>query len=428
MQVDATATVVQAYLATRWRAARLWNRAAIHHHHHRQLKRLTRRAGQDLPFYHAYADLPFEAWPVVDKSVLLNNFAAMNRAALDADRVRAALAEGCDQLSGHMIGMSTGTSGNRGFYVITENERFVWLGTILAKTLPDALWRKHRVALALPALSGLYQSAQLGSRINLRFFDLAAGPESWIRALTEFAPDTIVAPPKVLRWLAERGWLGAERIFSGAEVLDPMDRNIIEVATGQRVREIYMATEGLFGVSCPHGTLHLAEDVVHFEFSRPDPSSALVSPIVTDFTRRAQAMIRYRMNDLIELDPAPCPCGSVYQAVKRIEGRQDDIFLLTDNAGKLRIITPDVLRNAVVDSHPAIKDFRIVQTGPAAVMVRLADEAPASINALVEHALSARFSLLGVCPTIRFERGIAIDFDCKLRRVRRDWNPLQVQR
>ncbi len=23
-----------------------------------------------------------------------------------------------------------------------------------------------------------------------------------------------------------------------------------------------MATEGLFGVSCPHGTLHLAEDVV----------------------------------------------------------------------------------------------------------------------------------------------------------------------
>jgi putative adenylate-forming enzyme len=422
MQIDAIATVVHAYLTARWRAARLRNRAAINRHHDRQLQLLTHSAVQNLPFYRAFARLPFEAWPVVDKSVLLDNFAAMNRAALDADSVRTSLAEGHDQLSGHMIGMSTGTSGNRGFYVITERERFIWLGTILAKTLPDALWRNHRVALALPALSGLYQSAQLGSRIDLRFFDLAAGPESWVNALTEFAPDTIVAPPKVLRWLAERGRLGAERIFSGAEVLDPLDRSVIETASGHPVREIYMATEGLFGVSCQHGTLHLAEDVVHFEFSRPDPSSALVSPIVTDFTRRAQAMIRYRMNDLIELDPQPCCCGSVYQAVKRIEGRQDDIFLLADNAGNQRMVTPDVLRNAVVDSDPSIKDFRIVQTGPSEIVVTLADEVPASINAFVESALSARFALLDVLPTIRFERGIAVNFGHKLCRVRREWS------
>lgn len=210
MQVDAIATVAHAYLTARWRAARLRSRAAVNRHHDRQLKHLIRRAAQDLPFYRGFARLPFEAWPVIDKSVMLDNFAAMNRATLDVGAVRAALTEGCDQLSGHMIGMSTGTSGNRGFYVITERERFVWLGTILAKTMPDALWRNHRVALALPALSGLYQSAQLGSRIDLRFFDLAAGPDSWVSGLTEFAPDTIVAPPKVLRWLAERGLLGAE--------------------------------------------------------------------------------------------------------------------------------------------------------------------------------------------------------------------------
>ena len=51
---------------------------------------------------------------------------------------------------------------------------------------------------------------------------------------------------------------------SGAEVLDPIDRTVIEAATSAvRVREIYMATEGLFGASCRHGTLHLAEDAVH---------------------------------------------------------------------------------------------------------------------------------------------------------------------
>ena len=72
-----------------------------------------------------------------------------------------------------------------------------------------------------------------------------------------FAPDTIVAPPKVLRRLAESGRLTARHIFSGAEVLDPLDRAVIEAATGGTVREIYMATEGLLGVSCPLGTLHL---------------------------------------------------------------------------------------------------------------------------------------------------------------------------
>ena len=41
--------------------------------------------------------------------------------------------------------------------------------------------------------------------------------------------------------------------FQRAEVLDPIDREIIEKTAGQRVREIYMATEGLFGVSCKMG-------------------------------------------------------------------------------------------------------------------------------------------------------------------------------
>ena len=42
--------------------------------------------------------------------------------------------------------------------------------------------------------------------------------------------------------LAERGRLGSERIFSGAEVLDPLDRNIIEADTRHRVRHIDIAT------------------------------------------------------------------------------------------------------------------------------------------------------------------------------------------
>ena len=64
MRFDAMATVLQAYLTARWRAARLHSRAAIDRHHDRQLWLLTRRAARDLPFYRAFADRPFAAWPV----------------------------------------------------------------------------------------------------------------------------------------------------------------------------------------------------------------------------------------------------------------------------------------------------------------------------------------------------------------------------
>jgi putative adenylate-forming enzyme len=423
MRFKALATVLYAYLSARARQALLRDRAAIVRHQDRQIGALTRHAARELPFYRAFANTPFEDWPVIDKAMLLANFKGMNQAGLSAEAVREALAAGRDRLAEHPIGMSTGTSGNRGYYVISERERFVWLGTILAKALPDALWRRHRVALAMPAMPGLYRSAAFGSRIGLAFFDLAQGPEAWGDALTDFAPDTIVAPPKVLRWLAERGALRAGNIFSGAEVLDPLDRQIIEAATGHRVREIYMATEGLFGVSCSHGTLHLAEDVVHFDYSRPDPASPLVSPIVTDFTRRAQGLIRYRMNDLIELDPIPCACGSAFQAVKRIDGRCDDAFLLRDQAGTAQLVSPDILRNAVVDADPAIRDFRIIQTGPAAINVTLEVGSPGASREHVHAALRTVLDRRGLEAEISIGRGITIDFTRKLRRVARQWQP-----
>ncbi len=412
----------KAFAQTRWRAVRLRTIADVQRHQEQQIDRLLQQTLIDLPFYRGVSADGFDALPIIDKQILLDNFAALNRLNLPAQALRNALDAGQERIGKHVIGRSTGTSGNRGYYLISNAERFVWLGTILAKTLPDALWSKHRVALALPGISDLYQSASTGSRIILGAFDLAKGIDHWRADLATFAPDTIVAPPKVLRHLAETGALMARNIFSGAEVLDPIDREVIEAATGQRVREIYMATEGLFGVSCAYGTLHLAEDVVKFEWHKPDPNSDLVSPIVTDFTRSEQAMVRYRMNDLMQLSDAPCPCGSPYQAVARIEGRQDDIFQLAEADGTLKMVTPDVLRNAVVDADPRIRDFRVVQIGPSEIVVTLAADLPAQIDAQVNHNLRARLQPLGLSVLkISIARGLSLTVDRKLRRVRREW-------
>lgn len=404
-----------AFLRTRRLAHRLRTRADVTAWQDRQLIRFLRDAVPRVEAFAGRHPTLLDQLPEMDKAMLMARFADYNRPRITADEVRTALARGEDRVRGYCIGQSTGTSGNRGNYVISEGERFEWLGVILAKALPDILWRRHRVALALPGFSTLYRSAEKGGRVQLRFFDLAQGVDAWADALMAFDPDTIVAPPKLLRRLAETGRLRARHIFSGAEVLDPLDRRVIEAATGRTVREIYMATEGLFGVACPLGTLHLAEDAVKFEW-RPSGETGLMTPLVTDFTRRVQVMARYRMNDLLLLADTPCACGSPLQPVARIEGRQDDVFEL---AG--RMVTPDVLRNAVVDADRRILDYRVLQTGPAAVEVHLDPALPEESERLVTASLQTLFTRLGVEASIAFHRGLAVDYDRKLRRIRREW-------
>jgi putative adenylate-forming enzyme len=406
-----------AYFRERALRVRLRSRAAIERHQRRACARLVAEARETIPFYRGKGPA-FEDMPIIDKAIQQARFHAFNRPGITLEETAEALAAGRDRVRGYFIGQSTGTSGNRGRFVISPAERFAWLGTIVAKAVPDALIRRRRVALALPGFSSLYKSASSGSRIRLAFFDLALGVDAWSADLADFAPEVLVAPPKVLRRLAEAGMLAGIEPFSGAEVLDPIDREIIERSSGRPVREIYMATEGLFGVGCRHGTLHLAEDVVRFEWEQA-PGSDLVLPIVTDMVRRVQPMIRYRMNDLLELSPASCPCGSPFQAVARIHGRMDDVFEFETGDGRV-MVTPDVLRNAVVDADARIRDYRIVQKPGGDVTVELDEALPHEADSKVRSSVERALARLGAAPRVAIRRGIKPRFDRKLRRVERE--------
>lgn len=412
-------SALTAYARTRWLARKLRSKESIEQYQGRATERLIADVRSTVMFYRDKGPR-FQDMPIIDKATQQSHFAAFNKFGVTLDDVVEAIEAGNETLRGLDVGHSTGTSGNRGRFVISPEERFIWLGTIVAKAIPDALVRRRRVALALPGFSSLYRSAPEGSRVNLAFFDLAEGVAAWRDAFIAFAPDTIVAPPKILRVLAEDGALRRVEAFSGAEVLDPLDREVIEAATGTPVREIYMATEGLFGVGCRYGTLHLAEDVVRYEWE-PAPGGRLVAPIVTDLVRRVQPTIRYRMNDLLELSTERCPCGSPYQAVARVHGRMDDLFEF-GRGGQRIIATPDILRNAVVDADPAISDFRIVQKRDGRVVVTLSETLPQQVHDAAREALRRTLLRLGVEPVVESARGINLELDRKLRRVERERN------
>ena len=320
------------------------------------------------------------------------------------------------QKPGYFVGASTGTSGNRGLYVVSDAERYEWLGVMLAKTLPRFPFETARIALILPLNSALYKTVKAPG-LQLKFFDLHDGLDVVLPEVAAYAPDTVIAPPKVLRALADGSHpLQLKRIFSGAEVLDPLDRQAIEARFGVTVREIYMATEGLLGVACEHGTLHLCEDAVFFEWEDVEGSD-LKAPIITDFTRRTQAMCRYRMNDLLRLSDVSCPCGSPYQAVAGIEGRADDVLII----GGTHTVTPDIVRNAIVDADRRILDFRLRQTGPDALELVLPRDLPSEAIDRAMAALVALFSSLGLSAHIVVRQEILTTSARKLRRVERVW-------
>ena len=356
--------------------------------------------------------------PIIDKDAVCRHFADYNRDKIPLEWAQQAAANNSTIGRIH-VGASTGTSGNRGYYLITNAERYRWLGVILAKTLPDILTKRRRVALALPSYTKLYNSAAKIGRIKIKFFDLSEGVDALIPKLSKFDPTTIVAPPRVLRTVAQSGaTLTPYEVFSAAEVLDPQDRQIIEKRFSLILREIYMATEGLFGVSCQHGTMHLAEDVIYFEHLKAYGNKNLVNVVHTDFTRSFQLMPRYQMNDLLELARTPCPCGSPLQAIKNIHGRTDDIFKLKGKSGAKIMVTPDIMRNAVIGANAAITDFRIYQTGANTVELLLPINLSASIGQAAANRLGGVFENLGVSPKISVTQDpLQIEPQGKLRRV-----------
>jgi putative adenylate-forming enzyme len=423
-----TVYAIQAFVRTRRLQRKLRTREDIAAWREQRLRRFLDQVAPRTPFYRSTKGAALSDLPLMDKRSVLENFHDLNVEGVSAPEAWRAIASG-ERAKGLVAGYSTGTSGNRGLFLISDRERFTWLGVLLAKTLSDFPWRKYRVALALPASSALYDSASETGRIALRFFDLRRGLAAWRDELEEFAPDTIVAPPKVLRALAEEPrQLRPQHLFSGAEILDPLDREAIERVFEVKVRELYQATEGLFAVACPAGTLHLCEDTVAFEWDTPVPGSELVSPIITDFTRSTQIMARYRMNDLIELGSAPCECGSPLQPVRTILGRCDDVFMLRGAGGLMLLITPDVIRNAVVDADRRIEDFRVTQTSADQVEVRLADELGLEVSGLAAAAVLRTLREAGASEVeVIAAIGVSTPYDKKLRRVHRAWTPPQGQ-
>lgn len=89
-------------------------------------------------------------------------------------------------------------------------------------------------------------------------------------------------------------------------------------------------------------------------------------PVITDFVRKTQPIINYELNDILVEDTSPCPCGSQFTRLSKIEGRCDDILKFEGV-----IIFPDFIIRSILKVNQSIENFQIIQLDEKTIKVCL---------------------------------------------------------
>jgi putative adenylate-forming enzyme len=166
--------------------------------------------------------------PAVNKRILMDNFNDINTVGIDKEQA-IDFAIACEKtrrfdkkLNGVTVGLSSGTSGHRGVFLVSDREKALWAGNILAKMLPENHLSGVRVAFFMRADSELYQTIS-SKIIKFKFFDMYGDMNRNLEELREFKPTLLVAPPSMLLQIAKTlpaPQVKPRRVISIAEVLE----------------------------------------------------------------------------------------------------------------------------------------------------------------------------------------------------------------
>ncbi len=410
----------------------------------REIRRLLAWVRAKSPFYRALyegmdvASLEdYGRLPTIDKATMMEHFDTLNTEGLRRDALldyaiaRELAHEALGTYAGRfVVGLSSGTSGARGLYVTPRALTARLPGAFLARGgIP---WRllPWRILFLLRVFSQGFADLR-SPLVSLTYMNTMSDPAEIIARMTAERINVLMAPPSLLRVLAPHAadirtmprW-----IVSCAEVLAPEEKARLEQAFGCCIVDLYQASEGQIGSACPRGTLHINEDLVYVELlddhDAPvtEPGAVARRMVVTNLVNRVQPLLRYEMNDLVELGE-PCACGSSFRTIARVLGRHDEVFEFETPSGT-RPVFPDLISRWLLTATDGIREFRATQEPDGTVDLAIESLAGADQEAIrraLETRFRAEFAALGITAAVRVAFGpIPIPADrSKLRRFTR---------
>jgi putative adenylate-forming enzyme len=404
------------------------SRLAIERHQAKKLKHFARNVLSTSKYYNRFVQngkFDLSIVPLISKTAFMASFNEINtqgilldealHVAIEAERSRDFKSE----INGITIGLSTGTSGKRGVFLVSENERAMWVALVMSRVIKPQFFKRQKIAFFLRANSNLYNAVE-SSLFEFKYFDIFKPMQELLQELNAYQPDIIGSQPSVLMDIAEAQkkhaiFIQPIQIISFAEVLHESDKIELKQVFPSKLTEVYQCTEGFLGVTCAHGTMHLNEDFIHFDKEWIDDE--LFYPIITDFSRHSQPVVKYRLNDILKIKKEVCLCGSKLLALEKIMGREDDVLIFSGTK-----IYPDLIARRIALKTDAFTKYTITQTGKMMLTIGIACDQTV-FNALtndfktVLDVLFEEFGITGV--KYDFQNSIDCSLGNKLIKIRR---------
>lgn len=372
------------------------------------------------------------SYPIMNKQLFMDNFDTINTVGISKKEafevaLKSEVTRDFNPTIGDIsVGLSSGTSGNKGLFLVSPKERVMWVGAILDRVIGFS-FKKRKVAFFLRANNNLYESVK-SKILMFHFFDIAKPMENHIAELLKVKPNILIAQPSVLNEIAksfekENISLKFDKIISVAEVLEEDQKKYFEKVFFQKIEQVYQATEGFLAHTCKEGKLHFNEDWLKIEKKYIDDERIRFHPIITDYMRLSQPLIRYELNDIIH-EGISCKCGLKSTVIDRIEGRSDDVFVFKVN-GKQVVIFPDFIRRAVISSSDGIRNYKVTLTSENTVVYALETQKDFDKNEIskkVKNALLSLFNKMHIKDIDINEGEIKINTMNKFKRITNESN------
>jgi len=213
-------------------------------------------------------------YPIMNKQLFMDNFDTINtvgitkKEALEVALKSETTRDFNPTIGEISVGLSSGTSGNKGLFLVSPKERAMWVGAILDRVIGFTL-KKRKVAFFLRANNNLYESVK-SKILAFYFFDIIKPMDEHIIELIKVKPNILIAQPSVLNEIAkqfekENINLCFDKIISVAEVLEEDQKKYFEKVFAQKIAQVYQATEGFLAHTCKEGKLHFNEDWLTIE-------------------------------------------------------------------------------------------------------------------------------------------------------------------
>ena len=411
-----------------------WSRAQLDVYQAERLRALVGHAVANSPYYRDTlgpdaAERPLDQLPTLSKATMMTHF---DQVVCDPRLRRSDLhahMEGPDParsfLDEYRVMTTSGTTGLRGIFALTEDEAAVWIAVGLRVSAHAGVRPQMRM-IGIGAPGSLHVTRQLYAPLEAL---QPRGPSlsvltplpQMVEALNAYQPDVLLGYPSVAGLLADEQLAGRLRIalkagIYGAEPLTPSLAGRIRGAWGFEPQSSYSATEApTIAVGSLGDGLEIQEDVVLVEVvdehNRPVPAGTPgFKVLISNLVNFAQPLIRYELSDAVTLAAGANPTGRPYRRIASVDGRSIDVLHLPARDGGEVALHPSGFGGAFA-SLPDVHQYQLLHDaqGLHARVVLAADAASDTAERLRRSIAEAIAAAGAVAPPIDVQPVAALE-------------------